>query len=86
MVHFWCVQRYANKQLLRKMSVFETLMPVNSSVIRGVAYDGSTLAVRFRTRDPVYKHRDVPYAVYAGLMQAPSMGAYYNQHIRGKYK
>ena len=58
---------------------------VNSSSIRAVGYDGYTLAVQFHTSDTVYEHPGVPYAVYAGLMQAASMGAYYNRYIRGKY-
>lgn len=63
-----------------------SLVRVNSAAIRAVGYDGHTLAVQFTTSDTVYTHPGVPYSVYAGLMQAKSMGAYYNQHIRGKYK
>ena len=63
-----------------------TLMLVNSSSIRAVGYDGHTLSVQFHTSDTVYDHHGVPYSVYAELMNASSMGAYYNQHIRGKYK
>ena len=62
------------------------LQPVNSSAIRAVSYDGHTLAVLFHTSDTVYDHPGVPEAVFHGLMNALSMGAYYNQHIRGKYK
>lgn len=57
---------------------------VNSSAIRAVGYDGSTLTVEFHT-GRVYDHPNVPYSVYLGLMQADSMGAFYNRHIRGKY-
>ena len=62
------------------------MMLVNSSSIRAVHYDGYTLAVQFHTSDTVYEHHGVPYSVYLGLMQASSMGAYYNRHIRGKYR
>ena len=62
------------------------MTPVNSSAIRAVGYDGYTLAVLFHTSDTVYEHPGVPYSVYKGLMRASSTGAYYNQHIRGKYK
>ena len=61
-------------------------MFVNSSSIRAVGYDGYTLAVQFHTSDTVYEHAGVPYSVYAGLMQAACMGAYYNRYIRGKYR
>ena len=62
------------------------MIPVNSSSIRAVDYDGSTLAVLFHTSDTIYEHRAVPYSVFEGLMRAPSMGAFYNTFIRGKYK
>ena len=61
-------------------------MLVNSSAIRAVGDDGHTLAVQFTTSDTVYAHHGVPYSVYLGLMQAESMGAYYNRHIRGRYR
>jgi hypothetical protein len=63
-----------------------TLILVNSSSIRAVGYDGDTLAVQFHTSDTVYEHPGVPPYVYAALMGASSMGAYYNRHIRGRYK
>jgi len=59
---------------------------VNSSSIRSVGYDGFTLAVQFHSSDTIYDHPGVPFAVYIGLMQASSMGAYYNRYIRGKYR
>ena len=62
------------------------LIPVNSSSIRAVGYNGYTLAVLFHTSYTVYEHPGVPYSVFLGLMQADSMGAYYNRHIRGRYK
>ena len=62
------------------------MMLVNSSSIRAVSYDGYTLAVQFHTSGTIYDHHGVPYSVYQGLMQASSMGAYYNRYIRGKYR
>ncbi len=64
----------------------ETLVLVNSSSIRAVGYDGHTLAVQFHTSDTIYDHPGVPYSVYEAFMRASSMGAFYNHHIRGKYK
>jgi hypothetical protein len=61
------------------------LIAVDSSVIRAVGYDGSTLTVEFHS-GRVYDHPNVPYHLYIGLMQADSKGAYYNRHIRGKYR
>jgi hypothetical protein len=62
------------------------MIPVNSSSIRAVGYDGYHLYVQFHTKDTIYAHPGVPYSLYVGLMQADSMGAYYNRHIRGRYK
>lgn len=62
------------------------MIPVHSSAIRAVGYDGSTLTVQFHTSATVYTHHGVPYSVYAGLMEASSMGAYYNRYIRGRYR
>ncbi len=64
------------------------MIPANSSAIRAVGYNPitKTLAVLFRTSNTIYEHPGVPYALYAGLMRSPSMGAYYNRFIRGKYR
>ena len=62
-----------------------TMIGVHSSVIRAVGFNGTTLRVAFHNGG-VYDHPGVPYSVYAGLMQASSKGAYYNQRIRGKYR
>lgn len=62
------------------------LIPVSSSSIRAVGYNGSTLAVLFHTSDTVYEHPGVPLSVFLGLMRAESMGAYYNRFIRGRYR
>jgi len=59
---------------------------VNSSSISAVGYDGYQLFVLFHTSDTVYAHRGVPYHLYLGLMQADSMGAFYNRLIRGRYR
>jgi hypothetical protein len=67
------------------MSYYTTLIPVDSSAIRAVGYDGSTLTVEFHS-GRIYDHPGVPYSVFEDFMQSSSKGAYYNQHIRGKYK
>jgi len=61
-----------------------TLIEVNSSAIRAVGYDGYTLTVEFHS-GRIYDHPGVPYSVYLEFMNAPSMGSYYNQFIRGLY-
>lgn len=59
------------------------LIRVRSTAIRAVGYDGSTLTVLFHHRGRS-DHPGVPSDVYAGLMQASSMGAYGNRSIRGR--
>ncbi len=61
------------------------MIPVQSSCIRAIGYDGHTLAVLFHTSDTIYEHPGVPWPVYAGLMKATSKGIYYHLHIKGKY-
>ena len=61
------------------------LQLVDSSAIRAIGYDGSTLTVEFHS-GRIYDHPGVPYWVYEGMMQAPSKGAYYNRNIRGRYR
>ena len=62
-----------------------SMISVSSSAIAAIGYEGGTLAVAFRNGG-LYYHPGVPYAVYVGLMQALSKGAYYNAHIRGRYR
>jgi len=62
-----------------------TLIAVDSIAIAAVGYDGYTLRVAFHS-GKIYDHPGVPYSVYIGLMQASSIGAYYNQNIRGRYR
>jgi len=62
-----------------------SLIYVNSSAIRAVGYDGYTLVVVFHNSGR-YDHPGVPSYVFHGLMNASSMGRYYNQNIRGKYR
>jgi hypothetical protein len=67
------------------MSYYVEMIRVNSSFIRAIGYDGSTLYVEFDTGE-TYPHPGVPYSIYREFMDASSKGTYYNQHIRGKYK
>ena len=62
-----------------------TLIPIDSSAIRAVGYDGYTLTVEFHT-GRIYDHPGVPSSVYVAFMSASSMGAYYSKHIRGRYR
>ena len=63
-----------------------SMIPVNSTAIRAIGHDGRTLFVQFRSRATIYCHPRVPAWVYLGLLAAPSVGAYYNRHIRGRFR
>ena len=61
------------------------MIPVNSSSIRAVGWSSGHLFVQFHTSDEIYDHPGV-YSVYREFMNASSIGAYYNRHIRGRYR
>ncbi|HEY9673784.1 MAG TPA: lysine--tRNA ligase [Waterburya sp.] len=62
------------------------LLKTSSQVIRSFDYDAAAqiLRVEFNTGS-VYKYHDVPESVYKELATAPSVGQYFNTHIREKY-
>jgi hypothetical protein len=58
---------------------------VDSSVLRSVGYDQQgTLEVEFHN-GRVYHYFVVPNTIYQELMSAPSLGRYFNDHIRNRY-
>lgn len=61
--------------------------PVSSSVLRSVGYEPTdrTLEIEF-SNDRVYRYSDVPAAVYLRLLNARSLGAYFNEHVRDEYQ
>ena len=63
----------------------QDMIPVNSSAIRAVDYDGYTLTVEFHS-GRAYHHPGVPVWVFSEFMAASSLGAYYNRFIRGRHR
>jgi len=61
-----------------------SMIPVSSSAIRAVGYDGHTLRVEFHGGRS-YDHPGVPQYKFEGLINASSPGRYYNDNIRGRY-
>jgi len=61
--------------------------PVASSVIAEIRYDdeSATLEVHFRN-GRVYRYLGVPPEEYNALIGADSVGQYFNQEIRTRYK
>lgn len=59
----------------------------DSTCFSAVGYDsaGQVLFVQFRESGSIYSYDDVPALVYSDLMNAESMGGYYNGFIKGHY-
>jgi lysyl-tRNA synthetase class 2 len=62
------------------------LLKNTSNVIKSFDYDGASqiLRVEFNSGS-IYKYHDVPDQEYQALKSAPSVGQYFNSHIREKY-
>jgi hypothetical protein len=60
---------------------------VSSSNLRSVGYDKAsmTLEIEFNSGG-VYQYYSVPETIYNGLMNAPSHGKYFHQHIKDVYR
>lgn len=60
------------------------MIPVSSSNISSIGYEGSTLHIRFHSGG-LYAYYNVPLSVYNGLMSAGSKGRYFHANIKGRY-
>lgn len=60
---------------------------VKSSVLKGVAYNGTTDSgdLKLKLVSGTYIYKDVPFSAYVQLMNAKSKGAAYNSTIKGIY-
>ena len=60
------------------------MIPVNSTSIAAVAYDKERreLSVKFVKGGKVYTYYEVPERVYDEFIKAPSIGKYFNAHIK----
>lgn len=60
--------------------------PVASTVIRSLGYDPATkaLEVEFHT-GRLYEYTPVPPEEVHALLTAPSLGSWFNRHIRSRY-
>lgn len=59
----------------------------DSTCFSAVGYDSAEkiLFVQFRKSGVIYSYDDVPSLVYSDLVNAESMGSYYNDCIKGHY-
>jgi hypothetical protein len=61
------------------------MVPVNSSNIARVGYEGGTLYIEFHT-GAVYQYFDVPENIHQDLMNASSQGQYFASYIKGRFR
>lgn len=66
----------------------DDLRSVESSSIDAVGHDffDQVLAVEFKDNDKIYVYYDVPRSEYKRLINADSIGGYFNANIKGKYE
>lgn len=57
---------------------------VESSNIASVGYGQGILEIEFNS-GAIYQYEDVPVATYVELLQAESVGKYFNKNIKSKY-
>lgn len=63
------------------------MIPVKSSNLVAVGYDAKTkeLRVEFKNKK-IWEYEDVPKEVVDNLIGAESVGKFFNENIKGKYK
>ncbi len=59
---------------------------VESTTLASISYDAGERMLELEfTSMSVYRYRDVPAALHAELLTAPSKGRFFNQRIRGLF-
>jgi len=58
---------------------------VNSSNLKSVGYENSTLEIEFNSGG-IYQYLNVPGTIYSSLMSAPSKGRYLEEYIKPNYQ
>jgi hypothetical protein len=58
---------------------------VESSCLRSVGHQGTTLELEFSSGS-AYRYFEVPADVHRSLLAAPSLGRYFHEHIRDRYR
>jgi hypothetical protein len=59
---------------------------VDSSHIQSIGFRENQLFVKFKGTSSIYVYSNFPEDVFAHFRKADSMGEFFNQHIRGKFK
>ena len=59
---------------------------VDSSTVKTISYDESLALLRLEFRsEAIYDYSGVPASIHEELLRAPSMGACFNQKVRGRF-
>ena len=59
---------------------------VDSSTVKTIGYDESLALLRLEFRsEAIYDYFGVPASIHAELLSAPSIGACFNQIVRGRF-
>lgn len=61
------------------------LSPITSTNIACLGHDGSALFVQFHSGQ-TYRYESVPQDTFTALTKAPSVGSYFQKHIRPAFK
>jgi hypothetical protein len=62
------------------------MIPVSSSNLVSVGYDGSSMTLRIQFHSGIYDYFNVPENIYNGLLSASSKGQYHHAFIKNSYK
>jgi hypothetical protein len=71
----------------KRKGEFVERTPVNSSNIKSVGYDPirKVLEVEFKTGS-VHQYEDVPHDLPEKMVKADSVGRFFNQHVKNRFK
>lgn len=73
--------------LQNKETLVMDMIRVNSSAISAIGYSAADLHLKIKfVQGHTYDFCRVPQSVFDGLLSAKSKGAYYNDHIKDRYK
>lgn len=63
----------------------QTWIAVESSMITHAGYSETTMFLRFKSGKE-YAYPNMPKKIYDDMMVAESIGKYFSQHIKGKFR
>jgi hypothetical protein len=76
------MESVVSKSKLNKIRILEV---TDSSLVSGIGYLQKEKILALEMNSERYVFFDVPYTKFLGMVQASSMGKFYNEMIKGKY-